>query len=440
MAAVSVYAAPEAPRLSSGKIDYAAIRREAGRVADAAGAQCDEDDQSVAALYAQALGIDTPSPEASFASLGGDSLSYVNANIGLEKLLGRRAPPGWERMSIAKLEAARRTALAIGAKQKPKWRSVESEMVLRVLAVASVVLVHTSWRPALHGGSLVMLTLAGYSLARFQREHLYSGNVGKVIWSSAYRMLIPYYVFLAVVSPFAGTPPSMAWPFLYSGWAFPGEGEAGIFTPFWYIETAFQIILITSALFLIPSVRRLASKSPMLWVACWLSMALIVRTTISPLIPGGNPLHRADYVYFVYILGWASCLADTRIERAIVMALTLALIGTDIGFGLRGSSIITGIAVLLYLPAIKVPAPVARWVMSLAAISFFIYLAHPLVVHLTYLKAAAGVPKGYLAAAAFALSVVVGWLYAQGWPLAVLAVRNAVAKLTGTRFTLLPID
>ena len=45
-------------------------------------------------LYASALGTSQISDEESFASLGGDSLSYVEVTLGLEEILGG-LPEAW---------------------------------------------------------------------------------------------------------------------------------------------------------------------------------------------------------------------------------------------------------------------------------------------------------------------------------------------------------
>ncbi|HWE47067.1 MAG TPA: amino acid adenylation domain-containing protein [Caulobacteraceae bacterium] len=72
----------------------------------------------------------------SFAGLGGDSLSYVNAYLGLEQVLGR-VPEGWTTLAIEQLAAGATRGVKRGL-----FASLESAMVLRALAIVLVVASH----------------------------------------------------------------------------------------------------------------------------------------------------------------------------------------------------------------------------------------------------------------------------------------------------------
>jgi D-alanyl-lipoteichoic acid acyltransferase DltB (MBOAT superfamily) len=70
------------------------------------GAALAQEWQSIAELYAHFLGVPNVSSDDTFASLSGDSLSFVQVALGLETYLGR-PPAGWENMTIGHLEKLR---------------------------------------------------------------------------------------------------------------------------------------------------------------------------------------------------------------------------------------------------------------------------------------------------------------------------------------------
>jgi len=98
---VQVATVAEIPRLGSGKVDYAGIRR----MFEASAAPVARN-LSLQAAFADLLGQPDFGRDDSFAGAGGDSLNYVNALLLVEERLGF-APEGWERMSIRELEAIR---------------------------------------------------------------------------------------------------------------------------------------------------------------------------------------------------------------------------------------------------------------------------------------------------------------------------------------------
>ncbi|MDJ0389060.1 AMP-binding protein [Roseomonas sp. E05] len=101
---VQVAHVAEVPRLPSGKVDYAGIRR----VFDASAAPAGQAGRNLSlhAAFADLLGRPDLGRDESFASAGGDSLNFINALLLVEERLGF-APEGWERMTICELEAAK---------------------------------------------------------------------------------------------------------------------------------------------------------------------------------------------------------------------------------------------------------------------------------------------------------------------------------------------
>src|SRR5690606_3502331 len=83
---------------------------------------------ALAAAYAEVLGRDHVGPTDSFVGLGGDSLSYVEASVRVEAVLGH-LPAGWHTMAVADLDA-------LGTRRPRRLvRPMETGVVLRGTAI-----------------------------------------------------------------------------------------------------------------------------------------------------------------------------------------------------------------------------------------------------------------------------------------------------------------
>ncbi len=153
----------EIPTTGSGKTDGPAIV-EVARALDRRAAEAVGEDVTVGDAFAAVLGR-PPGPEESFATLGGDSFSYVEMSIRLESVLGS-LPSDWHLRPVAELESLR--------EQRPpltrwhRWsRSVDTSVVIRAIGILLIVCTHMRiFRLA--GGAHALLAVAGYNVARFQ--------------------------------------------------------------------------------------------------------------------------------------------------------------------------------------------------------------------------------------------------------------------------------
>ena len=105
-------------------------------------------------MVARVLGLDDSQVRDtdSFVSLGGDSLSYVEMSLRLEHALGH-LPPGWHLLSLAELASRSRA-------RSRRGRTVETNVVLRALAIVMIVGSHSNLFTLL-GGAHLLVGLAG---------------------------------------------------------------------------------------------------------------------------------------------------------------------------------------------------------------------------------------------------------------------------------------
>jgi acyl-CoA synthetase (AMP-forming)/AMP-acid ligase II len=95
---------PEVPRLPSGKTDYRKLVRYAAEAVQGSEPRKNKE-LDIEELFRQTIRMPQVRPTDSFASLGADSLSYLEMQLALDEALGA-APEGWEHMTVVELVAA----------------------------------------------------------------------------------------------------------------------------------------------------------------------------------------------------------------------------------------------------------------------------------------------------------------------------------------------
>jgi amino acid adenylation domain-containing protein len=157
----------ELPYLPTGKLDRKAI------AALEIGAAVDEgaDDRRLQDLSAAhraivrkieaVLGQPIKDIGQSFVDLGGDSLSFIQVTLVLERSLGP-LPRGWEKLPLETLFSPTRPASRVG-----HWTGIEVPLLFRAVGILLVVLSHTSVVDLL--GTSVLFVISGISFGKFQR-------------------------------------------------------------------------------------------------------------------------------------------------------------------------------------------------------------------------------------------------------------------------------
>lgn len=379
----AAFQAAEAPVLPNGKPDYMAVLAGGADGDQAAG-------RDIAAAMSAILGRPV-SPDDSFASLGGDSLSYVQMAMEVERLTGL-LPVGWEAMPLRRLER-----LSAGVSPRRSfWRAIDTEVVIRMLAILGVVSSHADpARPApAPGGAVVLFMLAGYSLARFNGARLLAGDIWPVIRNFAFRILIPYYVLFAVMLAL-----SRATRFSWSGLLLYANFEAlppGVLFAYWFIHVLAQSLLLFCIPFLFPSFRRMAREMPWKAGTTLLGVALVLKFAAAALWSHAIVEYRTpDALIYVLVFGWLLPHADTRARRMFVVACATLLSIHDFGPGdLHVAWMFGATTLILFMPRMKLPRPVYLAVVATGAASFSIYLTHMFAIQAIHYEM--GV-KGYLA-------------------------------------------
>lgn len=384
------------PRLPSGKVDYRAIAA-AGVASTTAVLRDSVTGADVAAVYASLLGK-AAGPADSFRALGGDSLSYVEASLRLEALLGT-LPSDWtartaEDLAGCALSADERSARAAApAGRLARWfgaaRTVETTVLMRALAIVTIVGSHANLFVLL-GGAHTLFAVLGFNFSRFHVD-LPRRERTRAVLRSATRIALPAVLVIGVVSTYKQ---GVGWKqVLLLNWLLGPDHWVNPEWRYWFIEVALLLMLTGAALLAVPALDRACRRYPFAFPIALVLVGLVPRyglrawpggdldqrsfTLGSLHLGGGDYMHRAQVVFFLFALGWAAARAATPRQRQLVSALA---VGTVWSFfehePARDTYVILGILALTWLRDVHLPARVVPVVGALASASMWIYLVH----------------------------------------------------------------
>lgn len=354
--AIAVATVAELPRLANGKIDYPAVRTLAP----------DQDGGAdIRSIYADALAIpvDRISRESSFVELGGNSLSYVTTAARLERVVGR-LPRDWPQQPIAQLERVPRGRTGLG-------RSLDTGTALRALGIVLILGSHIQlfevW-----GAAHVLLAVAGYNFARFAVTAAPAARRLRHTGRAVAMIAVPTALWVLL---------TMVWQPGYYSWQNvlllnkilgPRNDTAG---HLWFLEVLLYCTVAAALLIRIPRLDRWERRAPFWFALAVLGMTLVVRWHSFGLYPPRDiPLSPLACWYFV--LGWAGAKATAVWQRLVVSAVLLASVPGYFGVSDRERLVMAGILLLVWLPALRVPAVVAVVAVAVADSSLFAYLLH----------------------------------------------------------------
>lgn len=360
----------------------------------------------VAHTVGDVLGLDAVDLERSFVQHGGDSLSHVQASVRLEHLVGP-LPRGWHHRplgELVQLGRSRRADAASGERadpagstlrgaRRPGWRTVETSVLLRALAVIVICGSHADLFRIL-GGAHTLLAVAGFNAARFGL----SMPAASGRWRAGLRTLIGVAVPTIAVALFGMlTHGRYGWPNVaLANWVL-GDVTYGFRNELWFIDALVASTLTLTAVLAVPVVGRAWNRDPWRVAVVVAALALVPRFVI---------LHLGDGVlrgimpttFWLFAVGAAVAYADTRRRRALTLA--LAVVGGATFFPddpVRNATILAGIAALTLLAEVRLPARAVPVISLLASASLYVYLVQfqildvvPTALGATFVAVAAG--------------------------------------------------
>ncbi|MEU8617730.1 AMP-binding protein [Streptomyces sp. NPDC048623] len=375
--AVDVHVLPELPRLVTGKPDYPAVRAlaaAAGPSVPRPGAEPDD----LCALYARILDRTDVTPDSSFVSLGGDSLSYVEMSLHLEQRLGR-LPLHWHTATLRELrelEEHRPPEEPEGegpaAARRPRRRSVETSVVLRAVAIVCVVGSHIRLFE-LRGGAHLLLAVAGFNFARFLLASPARRERTRRSARSIARIAVPTMAWTAFAL-LVSDDYDLSNVLLLHNALWPEDMGSGIHL--WFVEALVYILLALTALLAVPAVHRLERRFPYGLPLALVGIGLLTRYELVGL-PARAQITDAVTVFWLFALGWAAARARTVPHRLLVTAIALTTVpGFFPGEPRRELFVMAGFCLLVWFPTLPSLHRVNQAAGLLAGASLSIYLTH----------------------------------------------------------------
>lgn len=366
----AVVVVDEFPRTAAGKIDYGAI----DDLVPAPGADPTAapafDDADIARCVAEVLGVPEVRPDDSFVSLGGDSLSFVEVSIRLERRLGT-LPDGWHLMTIDEL---RRATPGRRGGTRRRWAATDTSILIRAVSILAVVATHMQV-VRIPGGAHLMLAVAGYNFARFQ---LPIADVGRRVAAgvrTAARVGLPASVWVAINMVVVGGY-SLGTVLLvndYTGSSMRTDGR----WRYWFFEAFVKIVLAATVIVAIPALRRLERRAPYGFALGILAPLLVVRFE---LVRFGDPYNyglRAHSVAWLFALGWLVHRSTSTTRRIATTLVVLIAVPGFWDMPGREMFVATGLVLLVWAREVAVPRSAVPVLGALAASSMWIYLFHP---------------------------------------------------------------
>lgn len=233
---------------------------------------------------------------------------------------------------------------------------------------------------------MALMMLVGFGFARFHREALFEGRVSAILHPML-RNLLPYFV---VVAGFAIAWGQIPWAslFLVSNFGI-GDPTQHSMLPFdyWFVEAYGQLCLLTALAFSFGSVRRAVVRMPFTIAFVAMIIAFGARYGVPMVYDIGlRKIFLLSYVLWLPLLGWCAFFAERNWQRLLLLATlgVLAPLSAYLGGNWTAAWVMNLLqlpvmALLLFLPALRIPRIMGPAVMLVAASSYHIYLFHRII-------------------------------------------------------------
>lgn len=374
-------AVAELPRTATGKPDHVAVAALGRR----------GDPTTVRGVLEDVFDETGLPSDATFTSLGGDSLGYVRTAVGLERVLGR-VPAGWATTPLVELERL--------TPRRGRWSALEPAVVLRALAVLTIVGSHVGLVHVL-GGAHLLLAVSGWVLARVVLRSEAPHRARAVLRSAAH-VAVPAALWVGLRSlTEADVDPVHA---LLVNVVVDPEAWG-----YWFVETLPQVLVAVAALWCVPAFRRVERVHPFgtaaVVLAATTALAWGWRWFVVADDPFDGRLFSPWLAAWLVALGWTVERATTRAARLAVAVATVVLVPTFLAApGSTAPWLATAGVLALLAPGVPVPRAAVRPLGLVAGASLATYLTH----HAVFPPLlAAGVPPVVVVSACLGVGVVV---------------------------------
>ncbi|MET9227784.1 AMP-binding protein [Lentzea sp. NPDC003310] len=339
--AVRTYFVTALPLLPNGKVDYRTVAAPPGR-----------EGTSVREVFSSVLGVRSVPADATFTSLGGDSLRYVHMTVELQRLLGD-LPASWPTTPVSQLEQLRATHRRIPL--------IDTTIVLRALSILLIVGSHVGFFKLL-GGAHLLLVVAGWNIARF----LLPAEPRRLLRATAL-IAVPTSLWLTYRTAVTDDV-TLDNVLLVNN--FTRVGAAG----YWFVEVVVHVLVFCALVFAVPAVRRWERRHGYLFALVLLAAGLVLRLSVEGDFFTRN-MTTVGAAWFI-ALGWVAQRSPAWWQKCLVVLVLVAMAAGRMEDLSREIVLIAGVVLLLSLAHLPVPRFLLGPMSLLASASLAIYLTH----------------------------------------------------------------
>jgi acyl-CoA synthetase (AMP-forming)/AMP-acid ligase II len=375
--AVRAHVVAELPLTSTGKPDRGALEQHAAVLARNGEGRggLRPSAATVRDLYAELLGRPEATEDDSFVSLRGDSLSFVEASVQLEELLGD-LPGDWSSLSARRLAAlASEAPDPAPARTRPSWLRVtrlDSSVVLRAIAIVLVVGSHANLFSVM-GGAHVLLAVAGLNLARFQLSDQPTAVRRRSLLGLAAQVAVPSAMWIGVVTVVTGRYDVSTALLLNQAL---GSDTWDDRWQFWFLEALVWAVVGLALLLSVGRVDRFERRHPFGLALGALAATSLLRYTLVGVEAGASERYALPVVLWCLALGWLAARSDSTLRRVLTSVLAVLSVHGFFGDPVREALVAAGVLVVVWVPQVQVPRLLVPVVSLLAGSSLFVYLTH----------------------------------------------------------------
>lgn len=360
--------------------------------------------RDVLSLYRHEFPGEDVRADDSFESLGGDSLHYIQVSLSLESRFGQ-LPDAWETFTVTELQQKLKGA------EPSIWRKLEMATLTRAFFMICIVALHTEAfvYSANWGAAYFLVTLAGYSVARFQLPEIIRSGSVRTLWGTVRYVAIPT-ILTDVVLELATRKFELPSLLLVSNYQDPDNIKG---YTFYFIEFYVQLLIIAALLFSIAKVRDAFKARPMLSAIALFAAAVVIDRSIESVWNGDYNFHRTPWHYgWCFALGMVLAAAKDLPAKLFALGMTVVTVLVVWQFTSAAYYVAGGCTLLLFVRSVLVPAPVKIVIAEIAGASMFIYLSHYEV--LSLVNKVFGAPHAWVS---LILSIIVGvtGAHVYGW-------------------------
>ena len=353
------------PLLPNGKLDRSRLIQLGNNQGDSEDSDelSDDSDEANGLIpeFKRLLSLAKIDPKQSFIQLGGDSLSFIEASIVIEKKLGY-LPDNWEDTPIGDLVKHNKKT------SKLFLHKIYSTVLVRAISIILVVLDHFKLL-SISGSTDALFMVAGCSFGTYQLTSICQKNTVKPIVNTIVKIFIPVFLYILLLQQVFSEFHSES-ALLISNFISPYFDHA---LTYWFIEILVQIYIILIALFLIKPVRTFALNKPYIFGFTALIVSIVLGGVIDHFWDTNDLYHRVPHMkLWLFFLGLTMVCAESYQKKLPLIALAISMWA----IGYFNIFALVAMVFVLFIKRVSLPNILAYCTNMIAASSLFIYLTH----------------------------------------------------------------